>query len=88
MGWPIGLLIDASKGYPTDNNIPGTLICTKYHYWRLQYAGEICTQVLLHLPGQPMHLYWIGSISTTNGNTILTTNDDVKLNGAIQLFKS
>ena len=20
MGWPIGLLIDASKGYPTDNN--------------------------------------------------------------------
>ncbi len=25
MGWPVGILIDASKGYPTDNNIPGTL---------------------------------------------------------------
>ncbi len=26
MGWPIGLLIDASKGEPTDKNIPGTLL--------------------------------------------------------------
>ena len=25
VGWPIGLLIDASKGSPTDNNIPGSL---------------------------------------------------------------
>lgn len=25
VGWPIGLMIDASKGSPTDNNIPGSL---------------------------------------------------------------
>ena len=25
MGWPIGILIDASKGIPTDNNIPSSL---------------------------------------------------------------
>ena len=26
MGWPVGILIDASKGSPTDNNIPGNLL--------------------------------------------------------------
>jgi hypothetical protein len=26
MGWPIGILIDASKGTPTDNNIPASLL--------------------------------------------------------------
>jgi hypothetical protein len=25
MGWPVGLYIDATKGSPTDNNIPATL---------------------------------------------------------------
>ncbi len=81
MGWPIGLLIDASKGYPTDNNIPGSLFVQN-----TIIAG--CNSPVKYAPSTATPtgatdasiLDWFNI--TTNGNTILTTNDDVKLTGA------
>ena len=81
MGWPTGLLIDASKGTPTDNNIPGTLFVqntiiagcktpVKYSASALTPTGATSASIL----------DWFNI--TTNNNTILTTNDDVKLTAA------
>jgi hypothetical protein len=81
MGWPTGLLIDASKGIPTDNNIPGTLFVqntiiagcntpVKYSASTLTPTGATSASIL----------DWFNM--TTNNNTILTTNDDVKLTAA------
>lgn len=81
MGWPIGLLIDASKGYPTDNNIPGSLSiqntiiggCTT----PIKYAASTAT------PTGATDASIIDWFNTTNfGNTILTNNSDVQLTGA------
>ena len=35
MGYPNGLFIDATKGIPTDNNIPSIFVCSKYYHCRL-----------------------------------------------------
>ncbi len=78
MGWPIGLLIDASKGTPTDLNIPGTLFIqnsiiggcntpVKYAASSTSPTGATDQSIL----------NWFKT--SAFGNDILTTNDDVKL---------
>lgn len=79
MGYPTGILIDASKGTPTDNNISGnslfvqnTIIagCAKpldYSASTTAATGWTATDVL----------NWFNTASYGNG--ILTTNDEVKL---------
>ncbi|MEO8108736.1 MAG: hypothetical protein ABI594_01830 [Ginsengibacter sp.] len=81
MGWPIGLLIDASKGYPTDNNIPGTLSVqstiiagsatpVKYAASSVSPTGATDASILT----------WFNI--PASGNTILTNNSDVLLGAA------
>ncbi len=78
MGWPQGLLIDASKGTPTDNNIPNSLMVQN-----VIIAG--CPSPVKYAPSATTPtgatdasiLAWFNT--TAFGNSILTTNDDVKL---------
>lgn len=81
MGWPQGLLIDASKGSPTDNNIPnnlfvqGTIIAgcptpVKYAPSPTTPTGATDASILA----------WFNTAAY--GNTILAKNDDVKLGAA------
>lgn len=79
MGWPMGLLIDASKGYPTDNNIlnnslyvqnniiSGCNVPVSYAASTTSPTGATAATILdwFNLPA--------------NGNTILSSNTDVKL---------
>ncbi len=78
MGWPTGLLIDASKGTPTDLNIPGTLFVqnsiiggcnTPIRYAASSTSPTGATDQTI--------IDWFNT--STFGNDILTTNDDVKL---------
>ncbi|MEO6819693.1 MAG: hypothetical protein ABI266_10065 [Ginsengibacter sp.] len=78
MGWPTGLLIDASKGYPTDNNIPGSLFvqntiisgCST----SINYAASTATPTGFKVAD------WFSTV--TNNNTIYNTNDEVKITAA------
>lgn len=81
MGWPIGLLIDASKGYPTDNNfgsglnvqntiIGGCNVPVQYSASATSPTGSTSGSVL----------NWFNTPAF--GNTILNTNADIKLIGA------
>lgn len=78
MGWPIGLLIDASKGTPTDLNIPSTLFVQN------SIIGG-CTTPIRYAPSSTAPtgatdasiLDWFNT--SAYGNTILNTNDDVQL---------
>lgn len=78
MGWPIGLLIDASKGYPTDNNIPGTLSVQNSIIGGcntpVKYAPSTATPT--GATDQSI-LDWFNT--STYGNTIVTNTDDVQL---------
>ena len=78
MGWPIGLLIDASKGYPTDNNfatglnvqntiISGCNIPVQYSASVSSPTGATTSSVL----------EWFNTHSF--GNTIINLNDDLKI---------
>lgn len=78
MGWPIGLLIDASKGYPTDNNfasglnvqntiISGCNIPVQYSASVSSPTGATTSSVL----------EWFNTHSF--GNTIISLNDDLKI---------
>ncbi len=78
MGWPIGLLIDASKGYPTDNNfnaglnvqntiIGGCKTPVSYSASTTSPTGATSATVL----------DWFNTASF--GNTIVSATDDVKL---------
>ena len=78
IGWPTGLLIDASKGSPTDLNIPGTLFVqntiiggcnnpVKYAASSTSPTGATDASVLA----------WFSS--PAYGNTITATTDEVKL---------
>jgi len=78
MGYPVGLYIDATKGVPTDNNIPGTLFIqntiiagcpTPVAYAASSTAptGATTTSVTS----------WFNTASY--GNSILTNNSDVGL---------
>ncbi|MGB8193035.1 MAG: hypothetical protein WCF67_13990 [Chitinophagaceae bacterium] len=82
MGWPTGLLIDASKGVPTDNNITaGSLLiqntvisgCAK----PVAYSVSPTTPTGWN---DAAALAWFNTAAS--GNTIYATNDEVKLSAA------
>ena len=84
MGYPNGLYIDATKGVPTDNNIPGSLFVQN-----TIIAG--CTNPILYSLGTnanvPTTLNTTATITAwfstaAYGNSILTNNSDVGLNAA------
>ena len=79
IGWPVGLLIDASKGHPTDTNIPASLFfqnniiggCNtpvKYAASTTSPTGATSASIL----------DWVNTAAF--GNSILATTADVKLN--------
>lgn len=78
MGWPIGLLIDASKGYPTDNNfstglnVQNTIIsgCTI----PVQYSASVSAPTGATSASV---LEWFNTPAF--GNTILNFNSDLKM---------
>ncbi len=78
LGWPTGLIIDASKGTPTDLNIPATLFVqnsiiggcktpVKYAASSTSPTGATDASIL----------DWFNT--STFGNTIVVTTEDVKL---------
>ena len=78
MGWPIGLFIDATKGIPTDQNIPSSLQVqntiiagcpTPVKYAASTTAPTGATNTTIN--------DWF--LSSMNGNSILTNNTDVGL---------
>ena len=81
MGWPTGILIDASKGEPTDKNIPAKLLVQN-----TIIAGSAKSVDYSVSPTAPTGwaaadaLNWFNTASY--GNAILATNDEVKLAAA------
>ena len=84
MGYPTGLFIDATKGVPTDNNIPGALFvqntiiagCTT----PVSYSISGNTNVPL-TPNTPATIAaWYNTAAYAN--SILTTNAEVGLTAA------
>ena len=81
MGYPIGLFIDATKGIPTDNNIPGSLFVQN------TIIAGCPTPILYSLgtnPNVPLIANTTATItawfnSATYGNSILTNNTDAGL---------
>ena len=81
MGYPVGLFIDATKGVPTDNNIPGSLFVQN------TIIAGCPTPVLFdrgtntNVPATPNTqasiLAWFNT--SAYGNSILTNNTDVGL---------
>lgn len=78
MGWPTGLLIDASKGTPTDNNIPASLLvqntiiagcATPVKYSASTTAPTGATDATINT--------WFNTAAY--GNSILANNTDVGL---------
>jgi hypothetical protein len=78
MGWPTGLYIDATKGTPTDNNIPGSLFVqntiiagspTAVLYGASTTAPTGATTASINT--------WFNT--TAYGNSVLTNNSDVGL---------
>jgi hypothetical protein len=78
MGYPIGLLIDASKGVPTDNNIPGSLFVQN-----TIIAGcptPVAYSVSSTSPtGSTSASITAWFTTAAYGNSILTNNTDVNL---------
>lgn len=82
MGYPTGLYIDATKGVPTDNNLPNSLFVQN-----TIIAG--CPQPILYSisggnPGQATNVNTTATITSwfntaAYGNSILTNNSDVQL---------
>lgn len=81
MGYPTGLYIDATKGIPTDNNIPASL-----HVQNTIIAG--CTAPVLYSLGSNSNIPTTANTTATilawfntssYGNSILTNNTDVGL---------
>ena len=79
MGWPTGLLIDGSKGVPTDLNIQSD---------ELQVQNSIIANCATPIKYSPSATAPTGATDATittwflnaaSGNSILTSNDDVKL---------
>ena len=84
MGYPNGLYIDATKGIPTDNNIPGGLFVQN-----TIIAG--CTNPILYSLGTNANVPITPNTTATitawfstaaYGNSILANNSDVGLNAA------
>ncbi len=81
MGWPTGLLIDASKGTPTDNNIKGGTLFVQ----NTIIAG--CPKATDYSVSSNPTGWTAADVNTwfttaAYGNSILTTNDEVKLTAA------
>ncbi|MBS1731528.1 MAG: hypothetical protein JSS67_12245 [Bacteroidetes bacterium] len=82
MGYPTGLLIDASKGTPTDLNIQSNSLLFQNNI----ISG--CATPLVYSPSTTTPTGWdITNLTAwfntpSNGNTILATNDEVKLSDA------
>jgi hypothetical protein len=78
MGWPQGLLIDASKGTPTDNNIPNSLAIQNVIIAGcaapVKYAASTTSPTGAN---DASILAWYNTAAS--GNSILSSNDDVKL---------
>jgi hypothetical protein len=81
MGFPNGLYIDATKGVPTDNNIPSSLFIQNNII-----AG--CASPILYSLGTNINIPLMSNTTATitdwyntaaNGNSILTTNTEVGL---------
>ena len=86
MGWPTGILIDASKGSPTDRNlgegldlqnniIAGCPVPIAYAASTTQATGATAASILA----------WFNT--PVFGNTIVTKNSDVKLGDAFNYSK-
>jgi hypothetical protein len=78
MGWPTGILIDASKGEPTDKNIPAKLLIQN-----TIVAGS--AKPIDYAVSSTAPTGWVAAdalawFNTADyGNAILATNDEVKL---------
>ena len=71
MGYPIGVLIDASKGTPTDNNITANTLLIQ----NTLVAGSATPVSYAANTSSPTGWF----LTTAYGNAILATNDEVKL---------
>ena len=82
MGWPTGLLIDASKGLPVDNNIKANTLFV----YNTVIAG--CNKPTDYSASSTTPTGWTATDVNTwftaaaSGNTILNTTDEVKLTAA------
>jgi hypothetical protein len=78
MGYPQGILLDASKGTPTDNNVRANTLSLQNNI----VAG--CALPLVYSPNAAPTGWTLDSLTKwfltpTFGNSILPTNDEVKL---------
>jgi len=81
MGYPTGILIDAKNGTPTDNNIKANNLLIQ----NTTIAG--CAKPLDYAVSSTAPTGWSAAdvtnwFSTSTGNSILNTNDEVKLAAA------
>ena len=82
MGWPTGLLIDASKGTPTDNNIKANTLYVQ----NTIIAG--CAKATDYAVSSTTPTGWTATdvnawfVAAASGNSTLTTSDEVKLAAA------
>ncbi|MEO6330660.1 MAG: hypothetical protein ABIO55_17130 [Ginsengibacter sp.] len=79
MGWPIGLLIDGSKGTPTDLNIQGNELQVQNTIIAncavpIKYSGSTTAPT-----GATDATITTWFLTAASGNSILPTNDEVKL---------
>ncbi|MGN6401920.1 MAG: hypothetical protein ACTHMD_15790 [Flavisolibacter sp.] len=81
MGYPVGLFIDATKGVPTDNNIPGSLFVQNTIIagcpTPVLFDRGTNANVPAALNTQATIASWFNT--TAYGNSILTNNTDVGL---------
>lgn len=79
IGWPVGLLIDASKGYPTDNNIASSLFFQNNIIGGCNMPVKYAASTTSPTPASNASILdWVNTLAF--GNSILTTTADVKLN--------
>ena len=87
MGYPNGLYIDATKGTPTDHNIPATLLVQNTIIAGCSYARFIWRQLnSSHRCYYCIHYAWFNTAAY--GNSILTNNTDVGLTAPFQLYRT
>ena len=81
MGYPTGLFIDATKGIPTDNNIPGSLFVQNTIIAGCPVPVSYSLGTNPNVPNTPNTTATITAWfnSATYGNSILTNNTDAGL---------
>jgi hypothetical protein len=81
MGYPTGLFIDATKGIPTDNNIPGSLFVQNTIIAGCPVPVSYSLGTNPNIPNTPNTTATITAWfnSATYGNSILTNNTDAGL---------